>query len=80
MSLKPGAGQELRKGRDALLAWHLNSPRRSAWRGGPAPITMDTGGTGYLSELRGEVFPGFPMLERASCLEGGKMQRSYAVT
>ena len=47
MSLKPGAGQELRKGRDALLAWHLNSPRRSAWRGGPAPITMDTGGTGH---------------------------------
>ena len=30
----------------------------------------------YLSELRGEVFPGFPMLERASCLEGGKMQRT----
>lgn len=32
----------------------------------------------YLSELRGEVSPGLPVLERASCLEGGKMQRNYA--
>ena len=37
MSLKPGAGQELRKGRDALLAWHLNSPGVQHGGEGPPP-------------------------------------------
>lgn len=39
------ARTEERQGRTAGLAPKL--PGRSAWRGGPAPITVDTGGTGH---------------------------------
>lgn len=49
MNLKPGAGQELRKGRDTLLAWHLNDPGAQCGGEGqpPSPWTpeaMDTPG------------------------------------